>query len=45
MKLTNMKIGVRLSLGFGAVLLLLVAITMMAVSSLGKINDNLEKIV
>src|SRR5512133_1678485 len=45
MKLNNMKIGVRLGLGFGAVLLLLVAITVIAVSSLGKVNDNLEKIV
>lgn len=45
MKLNNMKIGVRLGLGFGAVLLLLVAISLMAVSSLGKVNDNLEKIV
>ena len=45
MKLNNMKIGVRLGLGFGVVFLLLVAITTMAVSSLGKVNDNLEKIV
>src|SRR6185369_3855647 len=45
MKLNNMKIGVRLGLGFGAVLLLLVAISMMAISSLGKVNDNMEKIV
>ena len=45
MKLNNMKIGVRLGLGFGAVLLLLVAISLMAMSSLGKVNDNLEKIV
>lgn len=45
MKLGNMKIGVRLGLGFGAILLLLVAITLMAVNSLGKVNDNLEKIV
>lgn len=45
MKLNNMKIGVRLGLGFGAVLLLVVAITLMAVSSLKRINANMEKIV
>lgn len=45
MKLNNMKIGLRLGLGFGVMLLLLVAIALMAVNSLGKVNDNLEKVV
>ncbi|GFE56679.1 methyl-accepting chemotaxis protein [Geobacter sp. AOG1] len=45
MKLNNMKIGVRLGLGFGVVFLLLVAITVMAANSLGKVNSNMETIV
>ena len=40
----NLKIGVRLGFGFGAILVLLVAISLIAVSSLGKVNGNLEKI-
>jgi len=45
MKLHNLKIGVRLGLGFGLVLLLLSLITMMSVNSLRMMDDNLERIV
>ncbi len=42
---TSMKIGVRLGLGFGAVLCLVVAIGAMAISSLSKLNTGIETIV
>ncbi|RII28338.1 MAG: methyl-accepting chemotaxis protein [Geobacter sp.] len=45
MKLNNMKIGIRMGLGFGLLLLFLALITMMSINSLGKMDDNLERIV
>ncbi|HEY6872326.1 MAG TPA: methyl-accepting chemotaxis protein [Geobacteraceae bacterium] len=45
MRLQNLKIGVRLGLGFGLVLLLLSSITLLSVNSLGKMDDGLERIV
>ena len=45
MKLNNLKIGMRLGLGFGMVLLFLTLVTIMSISSLRKMDDNLEHIV
>ncbi|MGB9128281.1 MAG: MCP four helix bundle domain-containing protein, partial [Thiobacillus sp.] len=41
----NMKIGVRLGLGFGIVLLLLVAVIFVGVTRMAEINEKLEGIV
>jgi methyl-accepting chemotaxis protein len=43
--LANMKIGKRLGLGFGLVLLLLVVLGLMGINGMEKINGNLERIV
>jgi methyl-accepting chemotaxis protein len=43
--LNNMKIGKRLGLGFGVILILMVALIWVAVSDMQKIQDNLERIV
>ena len=45
MKLQNLKIGVRLGLGFGLVLLLVTLITLLSVNSLRKMDENLQRIV
>ncbi len=45
MKLQNLKIGVRLGLGFGLVLLLVALITLMSVNSLRKMDENMQGIV
>jgi len=45
MKLNNLKIGMRLGLGFGLVLLFLALVTIMSISSLRRMDDNLEQIV
>ncbi len=41
----NMKIGLRLGLGFGAVLVLMSVLMFVGVKSMGRIQDNLEDIV
>lgn len=43
--LNNMKIGSRLGLGFGLILLLLVVLGLMGINGMGKINAGLERIV
>jgi methyl-accepting chemotaxis protein len=43
--ITNMKIGIRLGIGFGLVLLLLVVLGIFSVRGMGKINQGLEQIV
>jgi methyl-accepting chemotaxis protein len=43
MNIKNMKVGVRLGLGFGAVLLLLVGITGVGVTRLGVLNDSTHR--
>ena len=45
MRLNNLKIGVRLSLGFCLVLLLMVTLTTLAVNGMGKIEQQLQRIV
>jgi len=45
MKIANLKIGVRLGLGFGLVLALMIALAMLGVSRLAHINDSLDRIV
>jgi len=42
---TNMKIGTRLGLGFGLVLLLLGTIAFIAITRMANLNDNIDKIV
>jgi methyl-accepting chemotaxis protein len=42
---TNMKIGMRLTIGFGLVLLLLAVMGGISIRSMGKINQDLERIV
>ena len=44
MSLANMKIGTRLGLGFGVVLLLMVALTLLGISRMGIINGYVEQI-
>ncbi|RXZ38140.1 HAMP domain-containing protein [Oxalobacteraceae bacterium CAVE-383] len=44
MKLSNMKIGSRLALGFGIVIALLIAITVLSNMQLGRLNGSLEQI-
>ena len=44
MSLTNLKIGTRLGLGFGVVLLLMIALTLLGISRMGIINDHLKEI-
>ena len=43
--LNNMKIGIRLGLGFGLILLLLVVLGGLGINGMGKINRGLERIV
>ena len=43
--LKNMKIGMRLGLGFAIVLVLMVTVIFVAITNMSKINDNLERIV
>jgi len=45
MKIGDMKIGTRLGMGFGLMILLLVVLSAMGVSSMGRVNDKLERIV
>ena len=44
MSLANLKIGTRLGLGFGVVLLLLIALTLLGISRMGIINGYVEQI-
>ena len=41
---SNMKVGSRLGLGFGAVLMLLLGVTLVGYFSLGQVNDKLHEI-
>lgn len=45
MRITGLKIGVRLGLGFGLVMLLLVLLAILGSGSMGRINGKLEQIV
>ena len=45
MAMANMKVGTRLSAGFGLVLVLLVLVAMLGVYSMGSINERLDKVV
>jgi methyl-accepting chemotaxis protein len=45
MKLSNMKIGSRLALGFGIVIALLIAITVLSNVQVGRLNSSLKQIV
>jgi len=42
--MNDMKIGIRLGLGFGLVLLLLIVLGLMGINGMGKINRGLEHI-
>ncbi|KAF0217437.1 MAG: methyl-accepting chemotaxis [Geobacteraceae bacterium] len=45
MRLNNLKIGTRLGLGFGLVLLLMVILTALGVTGMGKIQKTLQRII
>lgn len=45
MNLSNFKIGTRLAIGFGLVLILLITISMMGVSKMGYLNSNTDELV
>jgi methyl-accepting chemotaxis protein len=45
MKIANLKIGMKLGLGFGVILLFLVATTVVATASLAKLNARTDKLV
>lgn len=45
MKVTDVKIGVRLGVGFGLIMLLLILLSMLGASSMGRVNSKLERIV
>ena len=45
MKLSNMKIGARLALGFGIVIALLIAITIISNIQVGRLDNNIHQIV
>ena len=45
MSLKNLKIGMRLGLGFGLILLLIVGLISISISDMGKIQDNINQIV
>jgi methyl-accepting chemotaxis protein len=45
MKMTNLKVGIRLGLGFGTILLLLTILTVLGVKGMAGINTSLDQIV
>ncbi|HOI16103.1 MAG TPA: methyl-accepting chemotaxis protein [Geobacteraceae bacterium] len=45
MRMGNLKIGVRLGLGFGLIMVLLVLLSVVGLSSMGRVNHKLERIV
>jgi methyl-accepting chemotaxis protein len=45
MNLTNMKVGTRLAFGFGLVLLLLMAVTVVGIMRMAQIEDRLDRVV
>ncbi|MRR58201.1 MAG: HAMP domain-containing protein [Deltaproteobacteria bacterium] len=45
MRLGNLKVGIRLALGFGTILILLVALTVLGVKGMAGINESLDRIV
>jgi methyl-accepting chemotaxis protein len=42
MKISNLKIGQRLAIGFGLVIVLMIAATLLGYTQLGKLNDGIE---